>query len=115
MPHFISIPAPQKVGLLLPAVQAAREAARDTAKEEQFFTIELVDATLAVDAVLFFDEADAVFGKRTELKDSHDRYANIETSYAEESAPELAAMIEDTALFGEGLLAHELTHVDQAG
>lgn len=32
-------------------------------------------------AVLFFDEADALFGKRTEVKDSHDRYANLETSY----------------------------------
>ena len=29
----------------------------------------------------FFDEADALFGKRTEVKDSHDRYANIEVSY----------------------------------
>ena len=32
-------------------------------------------------AILFFDEADAVFGKRTEVRDSHDRYANIEVSY----------------------------------
>ena len=32
-------------------------------------------------AVLFFDEADALFGKRTEVRDAHDRYANIETSY----------------------------------
>lgn len=32
-------------------------------------------------AVLFFDEADAIFGKRTEVKNSHDRYANIEVSY----------------------------------
>jgi hypothetical protein len=32
-------------------------------------------------AVLFFDEADALFGKRTDVKDSHDRYANIEVSY----------------------------------
>lgn len=32
-------------------------------------------------AVLFFDEADALFGKRSEVKDSHDRYANIEISY----------------------------------
>lgn len=31
--------------------------------------------------VLFFDEADALFGKRTEVSDAHDRYANIETSY----------------------------------
>jgi SpoVK/Ycf46/Vps4 family AAA+-type ATPase len=33
------------------------------------------------EAVLFFDEADALFGKRSEVRDSHDRYANIETSY----------------------------------
>lgn len=32
-------------------------------------------------AILFFDEADALFGKRTEVRDAHDRYANIETSY----------------------------------
>ena len=31
--------------------------------------------------ILFFDEADALFGKRTEVTDSHDRYANVETSY----------------------------------
>ena len=33
------------------------------------------------DAVLFFDEADSLFGKRSEVRDSHDRYANIEISY----------------------------------
>jgi len=32
-------------------------------------------------AILFFDEADAIFGKRTEVRDAHDKYANIETSY----------------------------------
>ena len=32
-------------------------------------------------AILFFDEADALFGKRSEVKDSHDRYANIEVGY----------------------------------
>jgi AAA+ superfamily predicted ATPase len=32
-------------------------------------------------AILFFDEADALFGKRTQVSDAHDRYANIETSY----------------------------------
>jgi len=32
-------------------------------------------------AILFFDEADALFGKRSEVRDSHDRYANIETAY----------------------------------
>ena len=32
-------------------------------------------------AILFFDEADALFGKRSEVKDAHDRYANIEINY----------------------------------
>jgi SpoVK/Ycf46/Vps4 family AAA+-type ATPase len=32
-------------------------------------------------AILLFDEADALFGKRSEVKDSHDRYANVEISY----------------------------------
>ena len=32
-------------------------------------------------SILFFDEADALFGKRSEVKDAHDRYANIETAY----------------------------------
>jgi SpoVK/Ycf46/Vps4 family AAA+-type ATPase len=39
------------------------------------------DAAESGGAVLLFDEADALFGKRSEVKDSHDRYANIEISY----------------------------------
>jgi hypothetical protein len=39
------------------------------------------DAAEDSGAILFFDEADALFGKRSEVKDSHDRYANIEVSY----------------------------------
>ena len=39
------------------------------------------DAAEAGGAILLFDEADALFGKRGEVKDSHDRYANIEVSY----------------------------------
>ena len=38
-------------------------------------------AAETANAVLFFDEADALFGKRSEVHDSHDRYANIEISY----------------------------------
>src|SRR5262249_14503601 len=41
----------------------------------------LFDAAEDVGAILFFDEADALFGKRSEVKDSHDRYANIEVNY----------------------------------
>ncbi len=41
----------------------------------------LFDAAEDGGTVLFFDEADALFGKRSEVKDSHDRYANIEINY----------------------------------
>lgn len=39
------------------------------------------DAAEGAAAILLFDEADALFGKRSEVKDSHDRYANVEVSY----------------------------------
>jgi hypothetical protein len=41
----------------------------------------IFDEARDCNAVLFFDEADALFGKRSEVRDSHDRYANIEVSY----------------------------------
>jgi len=41
----------------------------------------LFDAAEDGGAILFFDEADSLFGKRSEVKDSHDRYANIEVNY----------------------------------
>ncbi|PTR05762.1 ATPase family protein associated with various cellular activities (AAA) [Nitrosospira sp. Nsp5] len=41
----------------------------------------LFDAAEDGGTILFFDEADALFGKRSEVKDSHDRYANIEINY----------------------------------
>ncbi|TGX52354.1 ATP-binding protein [Sphingomonas gei] len=42
---------------------------------------DVFDAAEAGGAILFFDEADALFGKRSDVKDSHDRYANIEIDY----------------------------------
>lgn len=48
-------------------------------------TEKAIDAVLSrvegTNVVLFFDEADALFGKRTDVKDAHDRYANQEVSY----------------------------------
>jgi SpoVK/Ycf46/Vps4 family AAA+-type ATPase len=41
----------------------------------------LFDAADKSDLILFFDEADSLFGRRTEVKDAHDRYANLEISY----------------------------------
>lgn len=41
----------------------------------------IFDAARAAEVVLFFDEADALFGKRSEVSDAHDRYANIEVAF----------------------------------
>lgn len=42
---------------------------------------QVFDAAQRTNAVLFFDEADALFGKRSEVRDAHDRYANLEVAY----------------------------------
>src|SRR5581483_7438582 len=42
---------------------------------------EVFDAAERSQAILFFDEADALFGRRTRVSDAHDRYANLETAY----------------------------------
>jgi SpoVK/Ycf46/Vps4 family AAA+-type ATPase len=42
---------------------------------------QIFSAASGTDAMLLFDEADALFGKRSEVRDSHDRYANLEVSY----------------------------------
>jgi SpoVK/Ycf46/Vps4 family AAA+-type ATPase len=41
----------------------------------------LFDRARSKDWILFFDEADALFGKRTNVRDAHDKYANQEVSY----------------------------------
>jgi len=43
--------------------------------------------------ILFFDEADALFSKRSEVKDSHDRYANLETSYLLQCIESFAGLV----------------------
>ena len=44
-------------------------------------------------SILFFDEADALFGKRSEVRDSHDRYANIEIGYLLQKMDEYAGIV----------------------
>jgi hypothetical protein len=57
-------------------------------------------------AILFFDEADALFGKRSEVKDAHDRYANIEVGYLLQKMEEYE---------GVAILATNLSqHIDDA-
>jgi len=44
-------------------------------------------------AILFFDEADALFGKRSEVKDSHDRYANVEVAWLLQRLEQYAGLV----------------------
>lgn len=53
----------------------------------------LFDRAMNRDWILFFDEADALFGKRTDVKDSHDRYANQEASYLLQRVEEFDGLI----------------------
>src|SRR3546814_20813204 len=53
-------------------------------------------------AVLLFDEADALFGKRSEVKDAHDRYATIEVAYLLERVERLNGL----AIFAMGMPPH---------
>ncbi len=46
-----------------------------------------------IDCILFFDEADALFGKRTSVSDSHDRYANQEVSYLLQRVEEYPGLV----------------------
>jgi len=61
-------------------------------------------------AILFLDEADALFGKRTEVKDSHDRFANLETTYLLQRLEEfsgLAILVTNQHhCFDDAFLAH---------
>ncbi|WP_260706865.1 ATP-binding protein [Edaphobacter flagellatus] len=50
-------------------------------------------AAQAQGAILFFDEADALFGKRTEVQDAHDKYANIEVSYLLERMAQYSSVV----------------------
>ncbi|MBI5877236.1 MAG: ATP-binding protein [Chloroflexi bacterium] len=54
-------------------------------------------------AILFFDEADALFGKRGEVKDSHDRYANIEVAYLLQRMEEYEGMAILATNLGENI------------
>jgi SpoVK/Ycf46/Vps4 family AAA+-type ATPase len=53
----------------------------------------IFDEAETSNAILFFDEADALFGKRTEVRDSHDRYANLEVSYLLQKTEEYEGIV----------------------
>ncbi len=69
-----------ELGLLLYRIDLSAVVSKYIGETEKNLR-KLFDAAEDGGAILFFDEADALFGKRSEVKDSHDRYANIEVNY----------------------------------
>jgi SpoVK/Ycf46/Vps4 family AAA+-type ATPase len=70
----------RELGLELFRVDLSRLMSKYIGESEKNLS-RLFDDAQASGAILFFDEADALFGKRTEVKDAHDRYANLEIGY----------------------------------
>ncbi|MHA6485338.1 AAA family ATPase [Paenibacillus sp. strain BS8-2] len=68
------------LGLALYRVDLSRIVSKYIGETEQRLR-ELFEEARQSGAILFFDEGDALFGKRTEVKDAHDRYANMEAAY----------------------------------
>lgn len=70
----------REIGLDLYQVDLSKVVSKFIGETEQRLA-ELFDAAEHGQAVILFDEADSLFGKRTEVKSSNDRYANLETNY----------------------------------
>jgi SpoVK/Ycf46/Vps4 family AAA+-type ATPase len=68
------------LGLYLYKIDLARVVSKYIGETEKNLS-KIFEEAETSNAILFFDEADAIFGKRSEVHDAHDRYANIETSY----------------------------------
>ena len=64
---------------------------------------EVFESAKKSNAVLLFDETDALFGKRTEVKDSHDKNANVETSYLLQKMEEYSGITIMTTNFIENI------------
>ncbi|MCB9699110.1 MAG: ATP-binding protein [Alphaproteobacteria bacterium] len=69
-----------RLGMPVMRVDLSRVVSKYIGETEKHLS-ELFDCAEGFRALLCFDEADAMFGKRTGVKDAHDRYANIETNY----------------------------------
>lgn len=84
------------------AVDLSRVVSKFIGETEKNLDAVFVEAE-RVGAVLLFDEADALFGKRSEVKDAHDRYANIETAYLLQRMEAFSGLAILTSNFGQNL------------
>jgi hypothetical protein len=70
----------RELGLVMYQIDLSAVVSKYIGETEKNLSVIFAEAQSS-NAILFFDEADALFGKRSEVKDAHDRYANIETAY----------------------------------
>jgi len=68
--------------------------------------VRVLETADAKDVILFFDEADALFGQRTEIRDAHDRYTNVDTNYLLQRIEQYSGLVI--------LASNSKKHLDQA-
>lgn len=90
------------VGLELYRVDLSRVVSKYIGETEQRLGA-LFDEATQVGAALLFDEADSLFGKRTEIKSSHDRYANLEVNYLLQRLEEFDGLVMLTTNFATSI------------
>ena len=90
------------MGRRIQPVDLSRLASKYIGETEKNIAIVFAQAN-AIGAVLFFDEADALFGKRTEVKDAHDRYTNTPIAHAARDAEALLRGLE--TMYGVAVVA----------
>lgn len=81
----------QEVGLPLYRVDLSQIFSKYIGETEKHLSV-IFDEASKANIILFFDEADALFAKRTEVSDSHDKYANTETSFLLQKMEEYKGM-----------------------
>ncbi len=102
-----------ELGLVLYRVNLPRVVSKDIGETEKNLT-RAFDRGEADGAVLLFDEADALFGKRSEIRDAHDRYANLDVDYLLQKIETYAGVtILATNLWGniDDALLRRMSHV----
>ena len=92
----------QDLGVELYRVDLSRVVSKYIGETEERLGRLFSEAT-QVGAALLFDEADSLFGKRTEIKSSHDRYANLEVNYLLQRLEEFEGLVILTTNFGTSI------------
>lgn len=72
---------------------------------------QVFDKAVSAGAVLFFDEADALFGRRSDVDDAHDRYANVEIGYFLGRADACRTLVMLGAASADGWIEHVMPRI----